>query len=153
RTRLFLSKEELEEIGRNSDAWIHQHPARRAIQYALEGRPTPLRLLVPSEIDRESEQKDEEPTFSLASNRLSSSLIASIAINEGQKMHALKMLSRVNFDSRWLIYLPGAVSSLQGGRVGEEMEHPAAAIGYFRDEKVEKVVVEEKHMGSRAIVV
>src|SRR5262249_32302679 len=44
RTRLFLSKEELSEVGRGSGEWVRLHPAARAIELALGGRPTPLRL-------------------------------------------------------------------------------------------------------------
>lgn len=33
------------------------------------------------------------------------------------------------------------------------MEHPAEAFGYFRKEHVEKVICEQKHKGSRAVVI
>ena len=33
------------------------------------------------------------------------------------------------------------------------LEHPDEAFGYFRDEGIGEVVVEEKHMGSRALLV
>jgi protein phosphatase len=33
------------------------------------------------------------------------------------------------------------------------LEHPAEALGYFRKEHVDKVICEQKHMGSRAVVI
>jgi protein phosphatase len=33
------------------------------------------------------------------------------------------------------------------------LEHPAEAFAYYRKEHVEKVICEQKHMGSRAVVI
>jgi hypothetical protein len=154
RTRLFLSQEELLEIGSGAAEWIRLHPARRAIELALEGRATPLRLLIPAGSDMERKRDViEDASIVPASARLSSALIPKITVSDEQWKHAIRIFSRMNIDQKWLIYLPAAVASIQRGGVGNEIERPEQALCYFRDELVEKAVVEEKHMGSRGIVV
>ena len=54
---------------------------------------------------------------------------------------------------RWLIYLPPTMSPCASSNEDGLLEHPASAFGYFRANGVSKVVCEEKHMGSRAVVV
>lgn len=56
-------------------------------------------------------------------------------------------------DPRWLIYLPGAIASIQDDRSEGQLEHPVSAFDYYRGEGVGRLVVETKHMGSRGILV
>jgi hypothetical protein len=154
RTRMFLTSEELEGIRRNAGQSISTHPALRAIELALNGRPTPLRLLLPVGTEVESgESRDVERTEFLSVTTLSAEVGPSVRIHDEQAKHAREMFSRMNIDRRWLIYLPAAVASLQRRSSGEELERPEDALRYYRDELVEKVVVEEKHMGSRGIAI
>ena len=53
----------------------------------------------------------------------------------------------------WLIYLPPTMSPCETSSEPGLLEHPDEAFAYFRDEGVAQVVCEEKHMGSRAVVV
>ena len=48
----------------------------------------------------------------------------------------------------WAALSPGKTSELEG-----LLEHPAEVFAYYRHEGVPRVVCEEKHMGSRAVVV
>src|SRR5262249_48534822 len=57
RSRLFLSADERAEIGRGAGPWVWQHPARIAIEQALEGRTTPLRFVLPPGIEIERERE------------------------------------------------------------------------------------------------
>ena len=61
--------------------------------------------------------------------------------------------SRRTIDPRWLAYLPPGMCSLQSDSTEGPMEHPRSAFDYYRNQDILKVVVEYKHMGSRAIVV
>lgn len=56
-------------------------------------------------------------------------------------------------DPRWLIYLPSGLASIQNERRDGALEHPEDAFAYYRGEQVHRLVVEKKHMGSRAIAV
>ena len=63
------------------------------------------------------------------------------------------MVSRFAADPKWLIYLPPTMSPSETTREPGLLEHPAEAFAYFRNQGVPQVVCEEKHMGSRAVVV
>jgi protein phosphatase len=62
-------------------------------------------------------------------------------------------MSRFALDPRWLIYLPPTMSPSETSRQPKWLEYPSEAFGYFRGQGVPRVVCEEKHMGSRAVVV
>jgi protein phosphatase len=62
-------------------------------------------------------------------------------------------MSRFAINPKWLIYLPPTMSPSETSQREDLLEHPAEAFEYFRKEHVEKVVCEQKHMGSRAVVI
>jgi protein phosphatase len=62
-------------------------------------------------------------------------------------------MSRFAVDPRWLIYLPPTMSPTRPPHTLDLLEHPAEAFSYFRNQGISEVVAEEKHMGSRAVVV
>lgn len=67
---------------------------------------------------------------------------------------ALEQLSRSGVDPKWLIYLPPTMSPCETAPVENDyLERPAEALDYFSKRGVKQVVCEEKHMGSRMIVV
>ncbi|HEX8243152.1 MAG TPA: polynucleotide kinase-phosphatase [Longimicrobium sp.] len=66
---------------------------------------------------------------------------------------ALEVMSRFAINPRWLVYLPPTMSPSETTRAPGLLEHPAEAFAYFRREGVERVVCQEKHMGSRAVAV
>ncbi|MDB5072803.1 MAG: metallophosphoesterase [Candidatus Eremiobacteraeota bacterium] len=66
---------------------------------------------------------------------------------------ALEVMSRWCADPRWLIYLPPTMSPPETSTRENLLEHPDEAFAYFRKSGVTRVVLEEKHMGSRAVVV
>ena len=65
---------------------------------------------------------------------------------------ALEVMSRFALDPRWLLYLPPTMSPVATSARADLLEHPDEAFGYFRDAGVAQVVAQEKHMGSRAVV-
>ncbi len=80
-------------------------------------------------------------------------LRGSVTIRAENAAAALEVMSRFAADPRWLIYLPPTMSPCETSREEGLLEHPAEAFAYYRDEGVPRVVCEEKHMGSRAVVV
>ncbi|MDE2481381.1 MAG: polynucleotide kinase-phosphatase [bacterium] len=66
---------------------------------------------------------------------------------------ALEVISRFCVDPRWLIYLPPTMSPSETSKREALLEHPDEAFAYYRNAGVQKVVLEEKHMGSRAVLV
>ncbi|QJB31379.1 polynucleotide kinase-phosphatase [Chitinophaga oryzae] len=77
----------------------------------------------------------------------------SITIREENSIAALEVMSRFAINPRWMIYLPPTMSPVETSTLPGLLEHPEGGLQYFRDTGVDKVVCEEKHMGSRAIVV
>jgi protein phosphatase len=80
-------------------------------------------------------------------------LAGKVTIREENASAALEAMSRFAVDPRWLVYLPPTMSPSETSALPGLLEHPAEAFGYYRGRGVARVVCEEKHMGSRAIVV
>jgi protein phosphatase len=76
-----------------------------------------------------------------------------VTIREENASAALEVMSRFAVDPRWLIYLPPTMSPSETSHQPGLLEHPAEAFAYYRHEGVPMVVCEEKHMGSRAVIV
>ncbi|WP_437552583.1 polynucleotide kinase-phosphatase [Sorangium sp. So ce367] len=76
-----------------------------------------------------------------------------VTIREENAAAALEAMSRFAVDPRWLIYLPPTMSPSETAKDGGLLEHPREAFAYFRQNGVGRVVCEEKHMGSRAVLV
>ncbi len=79
-------------------------------------------------------------------------LRGTIAITEEHGAAALEVMSRWAVDPRWLIYLPPTMSPSETSRRPGLLEHPDEAFEYYRQNGVARVVCQEKHMGSRALV-
>jgi protein phosphatase len=76
-----------------------------------------------------------------------------ITVREENAAAALEVMSRFAVDPRWLIYLPPTMSPSETCKEGEYLEHPAEAFAYYRKEGIDRVICEQKHMGSRAVIV
>jgi polynucleotide kinase-phosphatase len=75
-----------------------------------------------------------------------------VGIREDNAAGALEVMSRFATDPRRLVYLPPTMSPPHVSARPGILEHPAEAFGAFRREGIEHVICEEKHMGSRAVV-
>ena len=84
---------------------------------------------------------------------ISTRLHHNITIREENAIAALEVMSRFAANPKWLIYLPPTMSPSETTKEPGLLEHPAEAFAYYRHEGIPKVVCEQKHMGSRAVVV
>jgi polynucleotide kinase-phosphatase len=80
-------------------------------------------------------------------------LCGNVTIREENATAALEMMSRFAVDPKWLVTLPPTMSPSETTTRPGLLEHPAEAFAYFRAQGVPTVVCEEKHMGSRAVIV
>ena len=80
-------------------------------------------------------------------------LIPRITIREEHATAALEVMSRYAIDPKWLIYLPPTMSPSKTSSRPDVLEHPDEALAYYRENGLAQVICEEKHMGSRAVVV
>lgn len=76
-----------------------------------------------------------------------------VAIKEDLVPPALELISRFGVDPKWMIYLPPTMSPTKTSALPAYLEHPQEAFDYFRSEQATQVICEEKHMGSRAILI
>jgi protein phosphatase len=76
-----------------------------------------------------------------------------VTIREENAVAALEVMSRFAANPKWLIYLPPTMSPSETSYKDGFLEYPIEALEYYRKNAVETVVCEEKHMGSRAVVV
>jgi protein phosphatase len=84
---------------------------------------------------------------------VSTRLHGNVTIREENSIAALEVMSRFAANPKWLIYLPPTMSPSETSSAPGLLEHPAEAFAYFRHAGVPRVVCEEKHMGSRAVVI
>lgn len=75
-----------------------------------------------------------------------------IGVREDSAAGALEVMARWSIDPRHLLYLPPTMSPPTASRRPGLLEHPDEAFAAYRSDGVREVVVEEKHMGSRAVV-
>jgi protein phosphatase len=80
-------------------------------------------------------------------------LRGSVTIREANATAALEVMSRFAANPKWLIYLPPTMSPCETSGEPGLLEHPVEAFGYYRSQGAAKVICEEKHMGSRAVVI
>jgi protein phosphatase len=80
-------------------------------------------------------------------------LLKNITIREENATAALEVMSRFAANPKWLAYLPPTMSPSETSQMEGYLEYPTEAFNYFRKQDIAQVVCEEKHMGSRAIVV
>jgi protein phosphatase len=76
-----------------------------------------------------------------------------VSIREENAAAAIEAMGRFAIDPRWLVYLPPTMAPCATSREPGLLEHPDQAFDEFAAAGVAEVVCEEKHMGSRAIVV
>ncbi|MCI2416352.1 polynucleotide kinase-phosphatase [Saccharopolyspora sp. K220] len=75
-----------------------------------------------------------------------------IAVQPERAAAALEVMSRFAIDPRWLLYLPPTMAPVATSDRPDVLEHPEEAFAGYRAVGVQHVLCEEKHMGSRAVV-
>ena len=76
-----------------------------------------------------------------------------VTIREENAAAALEVMSRFAVDPRWLVYLPPTMSPTRDHRARRPARASGRGVRRLRRDGVTAVVCEEKHMGSRAVVV
>ena len=84
---------------------------------------------------------------------IETALAGPVRIPEENAAAALEPVSRFAVDPRWLIYVPPTMSPCETAAPGQMLELPEQAFQYYRRQGVAQLVCQEKHMGSRAVVI
>ena len=101
------------------------------------------------------QQQDDVLDFADVSGKrfISTRISRHITIREEQSIAALEIMSRFAINPKWLIYLPPTMSPVATSQLPAFLEHPNEAFEYYQQQNISQVICEEKHMGSRAIVI
>ncbi|KND32813.1 polynucleotide kinase-phosphatase [Streptomyces acidiscabies] len=75
-----------------------------------------------------------------------------VSVREENAAAALEVMSRFAIDPRLLPYLPPTMAPTPTSHAEGYLEHPEEAFAQYAGGGVQRVVCEEKHMGSRAVV-
>ncbi|MDX1979307.1 MAG: polynucleotide kinase-phosphatase [Bryobacteraceae bacterium] len=134
-----------------------RYPEREFVSVAAQCEyAVAVRLIAPVPGDRTSQQEldDVLDLGDVTGKRVvQTRLYGNVTIREENSIAALEVISRFATDPHWLIYLPPAMSPCETSSRPEYLEYPSEAFDYYRSNGAERVVCEEKHMGSRAVVV
>jgi len=84
---------------------------------------------------------------------INTELLKKITIKEEYSAAALEVMSRFAVDPRWIVYLPPTMSPTETTTVENLLEHPREAFEYYKKNGVTNVMCQEKHMGSRAVII
>jgi protein phosphatase len=76
-----------------------------------------------------------------------------ITIGAENAAAAFEVMSRWAIDPRWLVYLPPTMAPTATSARPGILEHPTGAFAAYRRDGIAQVICEEKHMGSRAVVI
>ncbi|PBC03653.1 polynucleotide kinase-phosphatase [Mesorhizobium sp. WSM3860] len=131
-------------------------PERELVEVpAIRTWSEPIRPLAPSKSEK-SAQADADGVLDIqdVSGRrwIETELKGRVVVAEENASAALEVMSRFAVAPQWLVYLPPTMSPSETSSHANWLERPEEAFAYFRERGIAKVVCEEKHMGSRAIV-
>ncbi len=123
-------------------------PAHR--QYCEPARP------LQETTDRSAQQEHDRLLYFddyIGKRRVVTRFSSTVLIPEENSLAALEVASRFAVDPRWLIYLPPTMAAPPTATEDGFLERPEPALDFFAERGVTDLVVEEKHMGSRALIV
>jgi protein phosphatase len=114
----------------------------------------PLRPLVSAKPPEPEDPARQLIDYADVSGRrwIDTGLMKRIVIAEENAAAALEAMSRFAIAPQWLIYLPPTMSPVETSQNEGWLERPEEAFEHYRAKKISEVVCEEKHMGSRALI-
>ncbi|MFN2564623.1 MAG: polynucleotide kinase-phosphatase [Gemmatimonadaceae bacterium] len=122
--------------------------------YAQPARPFLAEPRDPSSLTAQQRLDDVLDLADVSGKRIvSTRLNRNVTIREENGIAALEVMSRFAANPKWLIYLPPTMSPSETTSELGLLEHPKEAFAYYRHQGLPTVVCQEKHMGSRAVVV
>ena len=137
-----------------------RYPEREIVSVpALATYAEPIRPFLPAEghaqeLTAQQENDDVLDIEDVIGKRLiETRLHGKVTVREENAIAALEVMSRFAVNPKWLIYLPPTMSPSETSKEPGLLEHPAEAFSYYRNQGIPIVICEEKHMGSRAVVI
>jgi protein phosphatase len=114
----------------------------------------PLEAAADSNLSHQQEYDDVLNIEDVIGKRIvQTRLRKNLTIQEENSIAALEVMSRFAINPKWLIYLPPTMSPCGTSELPNYLEHPQQAINYYKKRNIQTIVCEEKHMGSRAVLI
>ncbi len=116
----------------------------------------PIRPLIDRRLNLSAQQELDdvlELEDVLGKRQIETRLQSNITIRAENAIAALEVMSRFAANPKWLIYLPPTMSPVATASEPGFLEYPTEALSFYQSQEVTEVICEEKHMGSRAIVI
>jgi protein phosphatase len=88
----------------------------------------------------------------LGKQAIDTRLYGTVMIRDDNAAAALEVMSRFAVDPRWLIHLPPTMSPAETSATDGWLERPEEAFAYYGSKGTRMLVAEEKHMGSRGLI-
>jgi polynucleotide kinase-phosphatase len=132
-----------------------RYPTKEIVSVAAEQQWfEPVRPLAPATVGREPGTLRLDDVLTVGGPTwLTTTHAGKVKIPEENAAAALEVMSRFAVDPRWLVHLPATMAPAPAAQEGDFLEHPERAFDAYAKAGVTRVVCEEKHMGSRAVVV
>jgi protein phosphatase len=113
----------------------------------------PIRpLAAPSAATGESNPHQLDLVDVLGKQAIETRDLGVVIVREDNAAAALEVMSRHAVDPRWLIHLPPTMSPPETSAREGWLERPEEAFAYYGGKGVRSLMLQEKHMGSRALV-
>jgi protein phosphatase len=78
--------------------------------------------------------------------------LGTVVVREENAAAAIEVISRHAADPRWLIHLPPTMSPPETSARQDWLERPEEAFAYYGSKGISSLVLQEKHMGSRGLI-
>lgn len=89
----------------------------------------------------------------LAKRQVETRFSRPVAVDAERAAAAFEMLARHCADPRWLAFVPPTTAAVEASAIEGWLERPEEAFAHYAAAGIDHVCVQEKHMGSRAVVV
>lgn len=116
---------------------------------------TPIKPLLAKASDNRTRTENDILSLNdvLGKKIISTHLHHNVTILEENSIAALEVMSRYGINPKLLIYLPPTMAPTETSDDPKYLEHPSDSFKFFRKNRISKVICQEKHMGSRAVVI
>lgn len=115
----------------------------------------PVRPLAPKDVDAPAQAAADDllDHADVCGRRwIDTRLMRRIVVAEENATAALEAMSRFAIAPQWLVYLPPTMSPVETSAREGFLERPEEALAHYRARGQAEIVLEEKHMGSRAVI-
>ena len=126
-------------------------PAARV--YAEPIKPLAQAALPLETLSAQQEGDDVLDLGDVTGKRVVTTRYGNVTLRAENSAVALETMSRFAVNPKWLVYLPPTMAAPKTTSREGLLEHPDEAFSYYASENISDLVCQEKHMGSRALLV